>query len=512
MGGTYTSQTPNADAQRCIGWYPENNESGDGKSSRILLPTPGLSLFGQVGGKAQGRGELAINGRGFTIIDAVLYEILANGVLNPIGAVANDGNMASFVASPQQLAVASGGLLYIYQLQTQAGLSQGTGVAGTFVLVPPATFVGPVSQVGYNDGFFVALVANSEQFYVSASFDATNWAANGSKIISTYPDNAVSMIVDHREIWLLGAKASETEYDSGNIFPFDTIPGGFIEQGCGAAAATVQLDNSIFWIGSRNDQGNAIAWRANGYSPQRISTHAVETAWQNRKLYPTIADARAFPYQDQGHSFWVITFPSAKTTWVYDVASGFWHERAFWNVNTGMHEAALPQGHMFLFGKHLVGDRQSGMIYEMSIPVLNGTVWKFADDNGNPIRRLRRAPHVSTEQEWIRHHQLQVDLETGLGPQPPLLDGMGNPRGPMVTLRYSDDGGHSWSNGQDRDCGQAGDYRKRVIWRRLGRSRDRIYELTASDPVPYRIVDAYLKASPGYAPQERLIKQASKVA
>lgn len=504
VGATYQSQSVNADAQRCMDWYVENNESGDGKSARVLYPREGLSVFANIPG-AQVRGEWTINGRTFAVIDAKLFEIMANGTSNALGAVSNDGLPVAMIASPQQLAVASGGFLYVYYLRIVGAVP-----AGTFTAVPPATFPGPVTHIDLSDGFFVALIASTEQFFASLLYDATVWPALQTKIINTFPDNAVSFIVDHRQLWIFGAKSSEVEFDSGNFpMPFDTAPGGFIEQGCGASFSVVQLDNSVFWIGSRNDQGGGIAWRASGYTPTRVSTHAVETAWAS---YPTIADARAFSYQNQGHSFWVINFPIAQATWVYDAATGLWHERGFWFAQAGIYQAALPQCHTFNFGKHLVGDRQSGKIYEMSIPTKTGGGWNFVTDNGAPIRRMRRAPHISTEQKRIYHSMLQIDLETGLGPMPSLLDGAGNPRDPMVTLRYSDDGGHTWSNGRDAGCGQAGNYRQRVIFRRLGSSRDRVYELTASDPVPYRIVDAYLEASPGFSAQERLMKQASKVA
>lgn len=504
-GGSYTLQNIEADCQKCLNLYPETDESGLGKSAVVMNQTPGLKVFASVAGQ-QVRGEWTINARSFAVIDAQLFEIFSNGSLTPIGAVNNDNNPASMVATAQQLAVASGGFLYVYYLQ-----AVGTTPAGTYVAISPTTFNGPVSSIGLSDDFFIALIASTEQYFVSNSLDATDWPALNTNIISTFPDNVVSMIVDHRQIWLLGAKASEVDYDTGNSpVPFGAAPGGFIEEGCGAQFATVQLDNSVMWIGARNNEGVGMAWRASGYTPTRISTHAVETAWQN---YPTMADARAFVYRDQGHKFWVINFPSGNATWVYDVATNLWHERAFWYAQAGIFQAALPQCHTFNFGKHLVGDRQSGTIYQMSLPSpANGGGWDFVTDAGNPIRRIRRAPHISTEQEWIIHSQMQVDMETGLGPQPPLKDGAGNPRDPMATLRYSDDGGHTWSNGQDKGCGQAGRFKTRVIWRRLGRSRDRVYELEMSDPVPYRITDAYLKASPGFQSQERLNKGLAKIA
>jgi hypothetical protein len=487
-----------------MNFYPESDESGEGKSAMQLYPTPGLALFASVAG-VQVRGEWTINGRSFAVIDAKLYEVLANGNLTALGGVADDGLLVSMAASPQQLLVASGGELYVYYLQTVGG-----NIAGTFATIPPGTFPGLVSQVGYSDGFFIALIALSQKYFVSTLFDATSWPAASSKIISTFPDNVVSMILDHREIWLFGAKSTEAEYDSGNLFPFDTVPGGFIEQGCGAQFGTVQLDNSIMWIGARNDQGGGIGWRAQGYSPVRVTNHAVETAWQ---AYPKgdIAKARAFSYQDQGHSFWHINFPLG--TWVYDSATGLWAERGYWFAQAGIYQPALPQCHTYNFNRHLVGDRQSGNIYEMAIPSpAVGGGWNFVTDNGNPIRRMRRAPHISTENQWIYHSRLQVDVETGLGPQPPLRDGAGLARDPMLTLRSSDDGGHTWSNGRDVGFGQAGTFRTRAIWRRLGRSRDRVYELTCADPCPVRIIDAFLEAQPGFKVQERLSKEYGKVA
>jgi len=71
-----------------------------------------------------------------------------------------------------------------------------------------------------------------------------------------------------------------------------------------------------------------------------------------------------------------------------------------------------------------------------------------------------------------------------------------------VLLRWSDDGGHTWSNYYEQGLGLTGNYLKRAIWRRLGRSRNRIYEISCDDPVALRIVDAYVN-DPGQA-QERL--------
>jgi hypothetical protein len=480
----------NQECQRAVNLYLEIDELGEGLSAQTLNPTPGLSVFANAPNDTPVRGFQKINNRCFAVIGAVFYEVLANGTLTNRGPVINDGKLASMSASPLQILIASGGTAYVFTLATNA-----------FVALSSALFAGPVFQVGFIDGFFIALIQNSNQFQVSAPENATSWDLANIATISVFSDNVLGMLCDHRQLWLWGPHESVVYYDSGGeLFPFDVVPGSFIEQGIAAGDSAVQLDNSVMWLGS-SDRGDVIAWRANGYTPQRISNYGVETAWAT---YATVADAIGFSYTDQGHPFYVLYFPTANKTWVYDVSTNSWHERTRWNQVTALSEAFHAQCHILFNGLHLVGDYSSGNIYQMSTNIVT--------DNGGPIQRIRSAPHISSEQEWIFHHQLQIDVETGLGPQPPLLDGFGLPRAPQMMLRWSDDGGHTWSNLLTRSCGQAGKFKTRVIFRRLGKSRDRVYEISMTDPISWRIIDGYLRADPGFAePTERISKQYQKV-
>src|ERR1700722_1515148 len=516
------------------------------------------------------RGEFRIdtpNGtRAFAVASSNLFEIFANGTSNFLGAVGNDGFLVSFAGSAQQVLIASAGTAYVFDL-----------TLNTLTTIPGATFSGAVSVVGYCDGFFLALIASSNTFYVSGPLDATDWTTNGASLVSVFPDNLLGMLVDHREVWFWSATRAVVYYDSGNIFPFDVVPGGFIEQGLGARLSPSQLDNTIFWLGA-DSRGSAVVWRAQGYTPSRVSNHAIEYAMQG---YARIDDAIGFSFQMDGHYFYQLYFPTANATWRYDVATNMWHEVGYWNLATGTFIAHKSQVHVFVFGKHLVGDWGSDTIYEMAIPFYSNGVWKFADDDGNPIRRVRRMPHLSKDQKLQAHHQLQVYIESGLGPTPPLpateapttlfladpngvvwavgvtdagdletslglgtagtifindpsgltswqlqVDvvgvlsttavGLGNypqsytlssgavrwilqvdnvgvletnfkepvTRAPQINLRWSDDGAHSFSNEYSMSMGKTGEFSKRVMWRRLGRSRDRVYEVNGSDPVP----------------------------
>lgn len=383
-----------------------------------------------------------------------------------------------------------------------SGSMLGTGLQldySTSSISPGSGMIANPFQCGFCSGFFVVLQANSQVIQCSQPEDASLWDPTQIAQVSVFSDNVVGMLVNQLQVWLWGSKESQPYYLSGNTFPFDPYEPGFIEQGMVASNSAVRLDNSVFWIGA-DERGNGIAWRANGYTPQRISTHAVEWAWLQ---YPTIADAIGYAWQWSGHAFWQIYFPTAKKTWVYDCATQQWHERTSYNPANRQFEAQHSQCHMFANGMHLIGDWSTGNVYKVSTTA--------NDENGALIQRIRDSPYVFREARWINHEQLQLDVEVGLGPTPPLVDGNGDPRPPQLSLQWSDNQGKSWSNEHILDCGFAGEYQTRVIARRLGRSRGRVYRVTCTDPVPWRFSDAYLEATPDFQANERLISQYAKL-
>ena len=491
VGGSYSLQDIAADCQSAINLFPQSDESGFGKSAIIQLPTPGTRAFATAPSSGAGRGTFTFNGRTFAVSGTILYEALSSGSTASLGSLSSDGMPVSWAANPTQLIIASGGIVYCLVLATNA-LSVVTALSGIDII-----------QIGYSDGFFLALVRNGIGFYISAPEDGTTWDLGNFSDVSVYAENVLAMIIDHREPWFFGSKRSQPYYNSGAAnTPYVPISGGFVEEGIIAPFSVTQIDNSIFWLGGSADRGAGIAWRANGYTPTRVSNHAIEFAIQS---YAVISDAVAYSYQDQGHAFYVLCFPTANVTWVYDVATQQWHQRA---SGAQAQNAHTSMAHTYNFGKHLVCNAVTGDLNELSNTV-------YTDVGEQIIYRVRRAPHVSTEQQWIFHSQLQVDVEVGLGPIPPLTNPDGSPRGPRMNLRWSDDGGKTWSNYYPKDCGQSGQYKKRVLWRRLGKSRDRVFEVSMSDPIPWRIVDAYLLASgeaTSFKPQERLVKTLGKIA
>jgi hypothetical protein len=428
------------------------------------------------------RGSITITGRTFYVSGGGLFEVLANCTFIGRGSVANDSLPVTMAASPQQLLIASAGTAYVFDL-----------AANTLTTIPGVTFAGPVSQCAICDDFFLVTIKNSKQFVVSAVLNALDWVTNGAAIVSVFPDNIIGMIVSHRQIIFASDTKTVWYYDSGNIFPFDVIPGSDMDQGLAAMSSQALLGDTVLWLGA-DERGHGKVYKASGYTPQRVSTHAIEFAIQS---YSRIDDTVAFTAQFEGHDFYNLYFPTPSIIWTFDLATGMWHQELFNVVATGQFQAAHRWNHTFNFGKHLVGDWASGKVYELHLPVQVGTVWQFADDDGAVIVRERIAPHISKSQQRQFFNELQVLVQSGLGPQPPLLDPAGKPRGPQMTMLTSKDFGNSWDNGRIRDCGLSGEYTKRVRWLRLGEARDLLVRLRMSDPVAWRIVDSYIDYEDG---------------
>ena len=342
------------------------------------------------------------------------------------------------------------------------------------------------SSVDVVDNYFIYNRPHTQQY---ASSDLLSPITYGLAFASKFtgPDDLVSLIVDHGQIYLLGEKTSEVWADIGTFpFPFQRIPGASSQHGIAAEFSMARFGNSFAYV-SRNDRGQAVIVQMNGYFPQRISTHAVENTLVNQN----ISDAIAYTYQLEGHECYVVTFPSLDLTWVYDGATQMWH-KWLWCDNQNNYKRHRSNCAALFQGSVLVGDWENGQIYRLDPN--NYT------DNGQNIRRMRRCPHLVTDFQRQYFEELQIQFQPGVGLQGietfPLGD---NDIGinPQAMLRWSNDGGSTWSNEHWAGIGKVGKYQNRIIWRRLGWARDRIYEVVVTDPVKAVIVSANLKASVG---------------
>jgi hypothetical protein len=468
LGQAYVARSVNAADSRMVNLYPEPLPTPEGKTGGFLNRAPGLRKLATVG-TGPIRGLWAYGDYGYAVSGDRLYRIDSTWNVQPIGLIAGTGQV-SMVDNGTQLFIATNPISYIYDAASEE-LAQITDI----------DFPGAVT-VGYLDGYFIFQEPNSDRFWTSELLDGTQIDPLSFASAEGMPDTLVSLFVDHREVWLFGTQSVEVWYDAAlEGFPLARIQGAVNEFGCAATFSVAKMDNSLFWLGA-DARGHGIVFRANGYAGQRISTHAVEYAIQS---YRVISDAIAFTYQQDGHSFYVLTFPSAQATWVYDAATGAWHERAgFANGQFIRHRANCQ---MFYSEEVVVGDFQNGNIYAYDLDQ-----YSDGDFAQKWLRSWRALPTGQNNLKRTAQHSLQIDMQTGVG----LNAGQGS--NPQVMLRWSDDGGHTWSNEHWMSVGKIGAYGTRAIRRRLGMTlklRDRVYEISGTDPVKIAIVGAELGLS-----------------
>jgi hypothetical protein len=472
LGSSYVARSVNAADNRMVNLFPEVIPEG-GKEAAFLSRCPGLQFLQTIGtGPIRGLWAHQTNGTDFYVVSGVQVFKLSSMTGTPtlLGTVSGTGPV-SIADNGTQIFFACNGPSYIYN-----------EVTNVFQQITDPDFPGALT-VGYLDGYFVFTQPNSQRVWVTSIFEGTQIDALDFASAEGSPDGLVGLIVDHREAWLFGTDSVEVWYDAGLAdFPLTRIQGAFNEIGCVATFSIAKLDNGLFWLGT-DARGQGIVYRANGYTGTRVSTHAVEYAIAQ---YGNLADAIAYTYQQEGHAFYVLTFPTGNATWVYDVATGAWHERAGWDNGAFMRHRSNCQCNFG--GNIIVGDYENGNIYRFDLDV-------FADNGGIQkwLRSWRALPTGQNNLKRTAHHSLQLDCQSGIG----LVTGQGND--PQVMLRWSDDGGHTWSNEHWSSMGKIGQYFHRVFWRRLGMTlklRDRVYEVSGTDPVKIAIVGAELILSP----------------
>jgi hypothetical protein len=501
LGQAYVARSVNAADNRMVNLFPEAIPN-EGKEAGFLNRAPGLSLLTTVG-TGPVRGLWSFEGFMYAVSGNTLYKINSSYTATALGTVVGTGQV-SMSDNGTQLFVAANGPSYIYNSQTNV-----------FQQITDPDFPGALT-VSYLDGYFVFNEPNSQKIWVTSLLDGLSVDPLDFASAEGSPDGLVSVIVNNREAWLFGTNSIEVWYDAGTPdFPLARIQGASNEIGCAATFSVAKLDNSIFWLG-QDARGRGIVYRNNGYTGVRASNHAIE--WQIQQ-YGDISNAIAYTYQQDGHSFYVLTFPTVQKTWVYDVPTQSWHERAGWS--NGNFIRYRPNCQTAFNSEIILGDYESGNLYAYDLDVYadNGQIQKW-------LRSWRVIPSGQNNLRRTAQHSLQLDCETGVGLNgidpnddvewffytssgdqivtntgdlllfsPPTVEGAD----PEVMLRWSDDGGHTWSNEHWASMGRIGQYGRRVFWRRLGMTmklRDRVYEVSGTDPVKIAIVGAELLLSP----------------
>ena len=442
----YQSRSLPVNNQEMVNMYSEVQPQ-DGKDRLISIGFPGSTLYA-----TSGTGPI----HGMKVMDGVLYVVsgtslyrVQNGIATSLGTIA--GNVrVSMEHNGTELCITNGSNAYIYD--TSNGLQT----------ITDADFY-QSKHVAYLERRFLFTRPGTNQFFSSNAFNGTSYNALYFDQVLTVTENTVTVVADHGELWVFTNKGAEVwVYNRDeSAFPYSRLDGAYVEKGIAAEFSVGKLDNTFYWLGD-----DRVVYRADNYKPTRISTHAIESDIQS---YSKIDDAFALTYEIEGHAFYEITFPTANKTWRFDASTGFWHEARF---GENRYHANATE---FFENKVLIGDRDSGNIYYLD--------YDSYTDNGTTIHGIVSSPQIHVDRRRAVMDRLNIDIESGVG----LTDGSD----PKLMMKYSKDGGKTWSSEKWTSMGLIGEYANRVKFDNLGSFYQIMFKLEISDPVKRVIINAY---------------------
>jgi hypothetical protein len=573
----YAGRSLNQESARLINLYAELTNAPGSTSIAMLLGTPGLRLFSS-GIASPVRG--VINGP-----DGLLYAVQSNALIRISADGAVSASLGSLTTSTGRVSMAQNGLLADGIGGNQIAMCDGESTYIYNVLTDTFTTVAmPMRQIEFIDSYFIG-IDGTMSAYASDIYEGLTWNPLATTPVQASSDSIQAILSLYQQLFFVKEYTTEIYYNNSTStsvgFPYSRMAGAVINYGTPAPWSVALGGGSAIFLAHERAAGGAQftgVVMLQGYMPVVISPPAI--IWHMAQS-TDLSQCFGYCYSDEGHTFYVLTNPVDNWTWVYDLTTQMWHERVTGGT-VGRHRSNC---YVRAYGMHLVGDYQSGRMYEMSS--------RFFTDAGQPLTSLQRTQHlVDGDKEDIFIGELQVDIESGVGldgpavpatalavlsgdgvesvtvthggadylslvdqytavqyadgsvvqyedgstvttlvpsvtvlltpvdgngsgaqataqvahgsvtgitvtdpgsgyTRPPTVTVLGQPVVPLAALRISRDSGHTWGNEYPKCMGGPGQYRKRLVWRSLGRARDRVFQLRISSPCK-RVILGYL--------------------
>lgn len=462
VGPSYQARSTDAATERSVNVYLEKNPAPGREWA--LYGMPGLTLRATAGTSVH-RGAIRMGDLTFFVAGNTVYKMTTAYVVTSLGTIGTSSGRVGMATDGNEVLIVD-------------GVSGWIATSGALTEIADVDFPDGVTQAKCLDSYFLVAGDASQRVYWNET-PGTGTAWNGLDFGSAEgaPDNVVAIEVDHRQLWVAGEQTTEIWENTGDVdAPFQRAGNAFMEQGTAAPWSLCKVDNSVLWL-AKSESGEGVVVRAEGYSPVEISSPALATAMRG---YSTIEDAFSYPFLLDGHTFYVLSFPTADATWVYDAATSaksgqpVWTEWLWRDPATNEFHRHRSAWHVFNGRKHLVGDWETGEVYTLEPEVYT--------DAGDAIKRLRRTQTLTNAGKRLFFGDLVIDMETGVA--------NADEASPEIMLRYSNDSGHTWSNEKIESIGATGEYGKRVKFGPTGSGRNRVWEISLTDPVEFCLFGA----------------------
>lgn len=458
--GFYQSRSKPLSSQRCINWYP-NDAKIPSLNESNLYATPGLSQV-ITGLNGIGRGSHSFNGILYIVTGTKLYRI--DRTVNPDGTESYSEVEIGDIPGDSRVVMASTkNQLVIVVPDQSAWLYNGTVLSD---LSGVANFDGPVRDVLQVDSVFLFAKSDSNVLFHSNINDGGAYNALDRWEITQFPV-LIGIIAYKGQVYAMGEAITVPFYNaSGLQFLFRPIPNGIIDSGLAGIYAKSLFRGSFVYLGA-GENAEQTVWLFSGGAPQNISDETLDYIIQNESR-ESLEGARIQRHSQDGAEFICLWF--GDYCFVYDLAAGRWAERRsripFGSdyLDTPWRPVTITQ----IYNKVFVTDSSEGILGVIDDQIATEyDIEIFRDVVCQPF--INQGVRVKV---WALEAYFSV--------------GFGNDE--KLQMRYSDDGGYTWSNWISRGLGAVGEYGRRVVFDRLGsfsNSRMLHFRYTGTNPANF---------------------------
>lgn len=475
VGGSYSDDARPWSVQDCVNWIPVISERQGGRSPSMLRSAPGAVLLkdpatGEYWSSLPFRGMHDVEGKLCFVAGSDFVVSSGSGWVIERNKVPGTGRVTmahNQISGGFQVVIANGTGGYVYDTN-----------AGTFSQITDEGFPG-FKVCDYVDSYIVGVEPYGRFWFHSELADAMSYNTLDRYEAESQPDKIVGLVVVRREVFVLGQRTGEFFANTGAATgTFQRKSGTEMDVGCAATHSVQRMDNTAYWLGN-----DGAVYRLNGYSPERISTRPIE---QDISKAHDLSTAFAVLFEDRGHKLYCLTIPGGHT-WCYDASTGEWMRRE----SNGLTRWRFNCTARFN-GGWAAGDYTNGKLYMLD--------WDKADEDGAPMVRRRVTGVLHGNQNRLSIDAIELVLSTS--PGEPITTG-GGYAGPSITeymvmqIRYSKDGGNSWSNWCDRSLWDAGRFIRRVRKYRLGQGRQWVFDIQTSAPITVDLMAMSIQVKQG---------------
>lgn len=448
-GGSYNDESKPLSQQRTLNMYLEQTQNG--RSDIVLKSWPGLKLWASGSSTEVDRGIYykTFLGLGFQVSGATLYSFSSSGIKTSIGTIAGS-DQVSFADNGIVLFIVGGNTAYSYDGATLSALS--------YSFTP--------SSVDYLDNQFI-LTATNGRAYILLPGSTTEIAGNSYSPDSS-SDNLVISFVFDQFIFNFSELTIEPWELTGSGTPNAQRMTGVINEDTGIAGkdAIASTSSAIYFLGSDNEPRQMIQFQA-----RKIGSPAVSKAIQG---YADTENCRVFKVSFGAQDFIQWHFPDQGKTWLYSEQINRWYELDH-GASGGRY---IGNSIANLFDKNLVGDNQTGNIYELDRDTYQ--------NNGTLMARERIARPLSGEtfdnpRQRIQFSELSFGLETGVG-------NTGAPN-PKVMTELSTDG-VKFGDQMVHELGREGEYQQDIYHSTNKNCTDMAVKVRCTDNCRFSIYSA----------------------